>query len=113
MKKKKKLMESKTKDLFVDINDLDLDDTNYTSNNSGNIISTDESSKMKNRIAAKKCREKKNEFLNRLEMENDYLAHEVLKLSFQAIAIKSENKVLEENIAFFQSFLYTIMKKNK
>lgn len=97
------------KDSFLNYNDSDFENSDYSDSNKK--VDRNESVKIKNRIAAKKFREKKNAGLIKLEMENDFLVREVLNLSYKVLKIKTENKMLEENINFFQSFLHNIMKK--
>lgn len=104
-------LENQRKGIFFNLSGVELPPCNCLNQDSSDETDANETIKIKNRMAAKKCREKKNAFLNKLETENDYLAREVLRLSYKALTLKTENKMLEENIVFFQSFLYSIMKK--
>ena len=65
--------------------------------------------KERNRLAALKCRQKKDAYLAELEKENDRLRLEALKYKTRREAMIVENKVLEEELQFFQSFMSTIM----
>jgi hypothetical protein len=63
----------------------------------------------RNRVAAKKWRDKKDEMLSNLESRNDQLRLEALRLRRQAMALQTENQVLEDELKFFQSFMTKIM----
>jgi hypothetical protein len=63
----------------------------------------------RNRVAAKKWRDKKDDSLYDLEAKNDRLRAEALELRRQALALQSENHILEEELTFFQSFMAKIM----
>jgi hypothetical protein len=64
----------------------------------------------RNRIAAKKWRDKKDETLYQLEATNDQLRKTALDLRRQILGIQTENRVLEEELKFFQAFMTKIMK---
>jgi hypothetical protein len=63
----------------------------------------------RNRVAAKKWRDKKDETLYNLEARNDQLRLEALRLRGTLNALQTENRVLEEELTFFQSFMTRIM----
>ena len=65
--------------------------------------------KERNRIAAQKWRRKKDKYLSELESANDQLREQALALCGQAQALKVENKLLEDELQFFQSFMSKIM----
>jgi hypothetical protein len=65
--------------------------------------------KARNRVAAKKWRDKKDETLYQLEATNDHLREEALRLRNSALNLRAENAVLEEELQFFQSFMSKIM----
>lgn len=69
--------------------------------------------KARNRIAAKKWREKKDETLYQLEQQNDILRAEALNLRNEALSISTENKVLEDELNYFQTFMTKIMNANQ
>ncbi|OHT09759.1 hypothetical protein TRFO_21180 [Tritrichomonas foetus] len=69
------------------------------------------STKIKNRLAAKRCREKKDQMLLQLEMSNDILRQEALRLSRQAMTLQIENRYLEDDLKFFQKFMAVLIKK--
>jgi hypothetical protein len=64
----------------------------------------------RNKVAAKKWRDKKDDTLYDLEARNDRLRGEALGLRKELMALKTENRVLEEELRFFQSFMTKIMK---
>lgn len=105
-------MESKEKEIGPEFVDDDLKSMNHFTCSSNDSSDQEETMKIRNRMAARKCREKKNAFLINLEMENDSLIRQVLSLTNKVTALKTENKLLEENIEFIQSLLSTIMKKH-
>ena len=72
-----------------------------------------EEKKERNRIAAKKWRDKKDGSLYSLEAVNDNLREQALGLRKQAIALVSENQILENELRFFQSFMTRIMNAPK
>ena len=78
--------------------------------------STDQESKSdlkeRNRIAAQKWRQKKDGYLGELENINDSLREQVFKLQSQTLTLKVENKVLEDELQFFQKFMSKIMSNN-
>jgi len=63
----------------------------------------------RNRVAAKKWRDKKDEILCELENTNDRLRHEALKLRTEIYSLQTENHVLEEELKFFQTFMTKFM----
>ena len=65
--------------------------------------------KERNRIAAQQWRKRKDNYLSELEEKNDSLRKSVLKLQNQIHMLKAENKVLEEDLQFFQNFMHRIM----
>ena len=65
--------------------------------------------KERNRLAALKWRRKKDAYLTELEKENDQLRFTALKLKAKVEAMNVENKVLEEELMFFQAFMTKIM----
>ena len=67
--------------------------------------------KARNRVAAKKWRDKKDEVLSKLEIANDQLRHEAFKLRNEALSLKTENEILENELNYFQSFMSRIMNK--
>jgi hypothetical protein len=64
----------------------------------------------RNKIAAKKWRNKQDEMLYSLEGKNDRLRAEAFDLRKQLMALKTETHVLESELRFFQSFMTKIMK---
>lgn len=69
--------------------------------------------KERNRVAAKKWRQKKDQYLNQLEMENDLLRQQALSLLKQVRSLNSENQLLEEELLFFQAYMTQIMHVTK
>ncbi|KAH0795588.1 ATF-like basic leucine zipper transcription factor B-ATF-related protein [Histomonas meleagridis] len=65
--------------------------------------------KARNRIAAKKWRDKKDNLLSELEATNDELRRKAFALSKESLSIQTENKILEEELGFFQYFMTEIM----
>lgn len=65
--------------------------------------------KARNRIAAKKWRDRKDEMLAGLEMANDTLRRDALSLRNEVLALQTENQVLEDELRFFQAFMTKIM----
>ncbi|KAH0795414.1 ATF-like basic leucine zipper transcription factor B-ATF-related protein [Histomonas meleagridis] len=65
--------------------------------------------KERNRIAAQKWRQKKDQYLSELEAANDELRRRTLDLCSKAEALRVENHVLENELQFFQSFMTKIM----
>jgi hypothetical protein len=64
----------------------------------------------RNKIAAKKWRDKKDETLTDLEAKNDRLRVEALGLRRELLTLKAENHVLEDELKFFQAFMTKIMQ---
>ncbi|OHT01190.1 hypothetical protein TRFO_32078 [Tritrichomonas foetus] len=73
--------------------------------------SNHEDLKARNRIAAKKWRDKKDEALATLESANDELRKEALQLRNVVLSLKTETQVLENELRYFQSFMSRIMNK--
>ena len=65
--------------------------------------------KERNRIAAKKWRDKKDSLLYELESTNDNLRSRALTLRNESLSLQTENKILKEELSFFQSFMTHIM----
>jgi hypothetical protein len=65
--------------------------------------------KTRNRIASKKWREKKNDFLHELEAENEQLRQQAWKLRDDVTTLRAECGILEQELSFFQSFISKIM----
>lgn len=65
--------------------------------------------KERNRMAAQKWRNKKEAHLYELEDLNDKLRIEVFNLQSKAKQMMTENRVLENELAFFQKFMSKIM----
>jgi hypothetical protein len=63
----------------------------------------------RNRAAAQKWREKKDRHLTELESFNDRLRKQALDLTSQMQALKVENKLLEDELAFFQGLMSKMM----
>ena len=69
--------------------------------------------KERNRIAAQKWRKKKDKYLTELESANDVLRQQALSLCGQMQSLRVENKLLEDELQFFQSFMSKIMHAPK
>lgn len=65
--------------------------------------------KERNRVAAQKWRQKKDRCLADLEETNDRLRKQALQLYIQTRSLNVENKVLEDEIVFFQQFMAKLM----
>ena len=65
--------------------------------------------KLKNRLAAKRFREKKDILMSHLEEENDFLRKEALRLTKHLMTLHVQNQYLEDDLKFFQSFLSLFM----
>ena len=61
--------------------------------------------KERNRIAAQQWRKRENNRLINLEEINDSLRITSLKLQYQIYTLKAENKILEEELQYFQRFM--------
>jgi hypothetical protein len=68
-------------------------------------------SRERNRCAAKKWRDKRERYLIELESENDELRKKALHLSSEIQCLSLTNRVLEKELAFFQSFVSVLMRK--
>ena len=68
-----------------------------------------EEKKARNRIAAKKWRDKKDGSLYSLEAINDKLREQALDLRKQSLSLIAENRILEKELHFFQNFMTRIM----
>ena len=73
--------------------------------------STKSNLKERNRIAAKKLRDKKDKHFNEIEAENDELRIQALRLKKRRDSILVENQVLDRELQFFQRIISTIMDK--
>jgi hypothetical protein len=69
--------------------------------------------KQRNRMAAQRWRERKNRYLVELEGLNDSLRKQALDLTNQLQLFKVENRMLESELAYFQSFMTNIMRAAK
>ena len=69
-----------------------------------------ESIRLKNRLAARKFREKRQKMLTKLEEANDSLRAKVYELTKVAIAFQVENTILEKELQFFQATMKTFMR---
>ena len=83
------------------INDIDIN--KISKNDKINIDNSD--LKEKNKIAAKKWRKKKENYLKKLEEVNDLLRNEVVKLYYQSKSLKVEINVFETELWFFNQLL--------
>jgi hypothetical protein len=63
----------------------------------------------RNRIAAKRWRDKKDDTLYHLESINDQLRREALDFRRQLLMLQTENHMLEDELRFFQSFMTQVM----
>jgi hypothetical protein len=63
----------------------------------------------RNRVAAKRWRDKKDDELYNLETTNDQLRREALSFRKQLLVLQTENHVLGDELRFFQSFMTNIM----
>jgi hypothetical protein len=69
--------------------------------------------KERNRMAAQRWRERKNHYLVELEGSNDLLRKQALDLTNQLQLLKVENRVLESELAYFQSFMTNMIRGAK
>ncbi|EAY18519.1 hypothetical protein TVAG_083740 [Trichomonas vaginalis G3] len=69
--------------------------------------------KARNRKAAKKWRDKKDSTLHQLAETNDDLRKQALKLRSESLSLIAENRVLESELRFFQTFMTKIMGTNQ
>jgi hypothetical protein len=67
-------------------------------------------SKERNRLAAKKWRSKKDMYLGEMESTNDDLRRQALGLASQMHKLRVENKVLEDELGFFQKIVSGMMR---
>jgi hypothetical protein len=65
--------------------------------------------KERNRLAAQKWRRGKDRCMTELEAQNDKLRKQALDLSLEAKSVLVENKLLEDELLFFQQFMSLIM----
>jgi predicted nuclease with TOPRIM domain len=65
--------------------------------------------KARNRIASKKWREKKNDFLHELEAENEQLRQQAWKLRDEVTTLRAECGILDHELSFFQAFISKMM----
>ncbi|KAK8840341.1 hypothetical protein M9Y10_030899 [Tritrichomonas musculus] len=66
--------------------------------------------KERNRIAARKWRQKKESYLSSLELDNEVLRQKALKLYQEMQSIKIENGFLGKELQYFQDFMSSILK---
>jgi hypothetical protein len=69
--------------------------------------------KERNRLAAQKRRVKKDRYLIQLETANDALRKQALDLTSAVQSLKVENRLLQEELLFFQPFMSTVMNPPK
>lgn len=69
--------------------------------------------KARNRIAAKKWRDKKDSLLYQLEAKNDELRKTALSLRTTSLSLQTEISVLEDELRFFQTFMTKIMNSSQ
>jgi hypothetical protein len=69
--------------------------------------------KERNRLAAKKWRVKKDRLLVDLETENDVLRKQALDILNQVQSLRVQNRLLEEELGFFQGFMSKMMTGTK
>jgi DNA repair exonuclease SbcCD ATPase subunit len=65
--------------------------------------------KSRNRVASKKWREKKNDFLHELKAENEQLRQQAWRLRDDVTTLRAECGILDQELNFFQSFISQIM----
>jgi hypothetical protein len=65
--------------------------------------------KERNRVAAQKWRERKDQYLVELESSHDKLRKQALDLNTELQMLSLENTLLEEELVYFQSFMTKIM----
>ena len=85
------------------------EETNHKNNKKALDPSEKKDLKERNRIAAQKWRKKKDKYLTELESANDVLRQQALSLCGQMQSLRVENKLLEDELQFFQSFMSKIM----
>lgn len=85
------------------------EETNHKSNKKTLDPTEKKDLKERNRIAAQKWRKKKDKYLTELESANDVLRQQALSLCGQMQSLRVENKLLEDELQFFQSFMSKIM----
>lgn len=68
--------------------------------------------KARNRIAAKKWRDKKDCLLYQLEAKNDELRKTAMNLRTTSLSLQTEIRVLEDELRFFQTFVTKIMNSS-
>jgi hypothetical protein len=69
--------------------------------------------KERNRLAAQKWRQKKDRYLIDLETANDALRKQALDLTTAVQFLKVENRLLQQELLFFQHFMSTVMNPPK
>lgn len=69
-----------------------------------------ESLRLKNRLAARKFREKRHEMMTKLEEANDSLRAKLYELTKTAIRFQVQNSVIERELQFFQTTMKSLMK---
>jgi hypothetical protein len=67
----------------------------------------------RNRVAAQRWREKKNRFITNLEQDNADLRQRAFQSSVELRRLESTNKILEEELAFFQKVVARIMPSGR
>lgn len=107
-------IEQKKNDSSSGISDEDSDDDSSDELIKGKHTEDGASSgrkdlKERNRLAAQKWRKKKDQYLYELESANDNLRSQALALCSQVQSLRVENKLLEDELQFFQSFMSNIM----
>jgi hypothetical protein len=65
--------------------------------------------KERNRVAAQKWREKKDQYLLELESSHDVLRKQALELNTELQLLRMENSLLEGELIYFQSFMSKMM----
>jgi len=77
--------------------------------NTNEIKGNKDDLKARNRVAAKKWRDRKDNTMHNLEEINDSLREQALDLRNQSMSLQAENKILENELRFFQVFMTRIM----
>ena len=102
------LSNEKIDDNFKDINDSESsssDENSYKSEKEKMI----QSLKERNRVAAKKWRKKKEQYLTELEQTNDSLRQQAFHLCLKVKEIGLEVRFLEKEVNYFQVFMAKMM----
>jgi hypothetical protein len=77
--------------------------------NSPHLAAGGDDVRARNRVAAKKWRDKKDEALYQLEATNDRLRQEALSLRNAVRRLQAENQILDDELRFYQSFMTSFM----